>query len=544
MATRESMVDESRNSAIVRDVDSALAEAYGIEKLDEALRVIAEQGRLMIGAHQAALSYIPDGNFKVAVHAIALSDKYEKYRSYDVMPTGEGIWALIIEQKVGVCLTQEELIRHPGWKNFSDLKDARAIEHPPLRGWLAVPILARRGDFVGLLQLSDKYEGEFTQEDLDLLTHLAKLVAPTLELQSVNKELQDRTKDLRNSEERFRAAFEQAAVGIAHVAPDGKFLRVNQKLSEIVGYPPDELMTRTFQEITYPEDLDADLENVRRVLDGDIETYSMDKRYYRKDKSLVWTNLTVALVRDDAGQPEYFISVIEDISRQKNAEEQLRSEGLLLMKLLDLQEQERQMVAHDIHDGFVQDVIGAHMHLQSIHGAVDPAKTESSVALADALLQNAIAEGRRLIRDLRPMVLDESGVIEAIVHLIADKQKNEGLTVTFAHDVIFDRLDTRLEGALFRIVQEALNNVTHHGQVNHADVQITQTNGMLQLVVRDRGVGFNPEQVSPDRFGLRGIRERARLFGGTATIESVPAEGTTVTVQLPLNVTRGRQHVP
>ena len=122
-------------------------------------------------------------------------------------------------------------------------------------------------------------------------------MAPTLELQSVDANLQVRTKDLRNSEERFRATFDQAAVGIAHVAPDGRFLRVNQKLSEIVGYSPDELLTLTFQEITYPEDLDADLENVRRVLGGDIKTYSMEKWYYRKDNSLVWINVTVALVR-------------------------------------------------------------------------------------------------------------------------------------------------------------------------------------------------------------------------------------------------------
>ena len=400
------MIDKSRNSAIVR-LDSALAEAYGIEKLDDALRVIAEQGRITIGAHQAALSYIPEGNFKVAVHAIALSDKYEKYRSYDVMPSGGGIWALIIEQKVGVCMTHEELIGHPGWKNYSDLKDARGTEHPPLRGWLAVPILAKSGDFVGLLQLSDKYEGEFTQVDLDLLTHLAQLIAPTLELQSV---------------------------------------------------------------------------------------YT-----------------------------------------------QLSSERTLLVKLLDLLEEERQEVAHDIHDGFVQDVVGAYMHLQSIHGALEPANIDSRVAIVAELLQKAIAEGRRLIRDLRPIVLDESGVIEAVLHLIADKRKNDGFTVAFTHEVEFDRLDTRLEGTIFRIVQEALNNVTHHGQVDHAVVQITQIDGALKLVVQDRGVGFNPEHVSADRFGLRGIRERARLFGGTATIESVPGEGTTVTVQLPLNNTCGWQ---
>ena len=156
------------------------------------------------------------------------------------------------------------------------------------------------------------------------------------------------------------------------------------------------------------------------------------------------------------------------------------------------------------------------------------------VGLVEALLQKAITEGRRLIRDLRPMVLDESGVVEAIVHLIADEEKNEGFTVAFAHDVKFDRLDPRLEGTIFRIVQEALNNVKRHGQTDRAAVQMTQTDGTLQLVVRDRGVGFDLAHVSQDRFGLRGICERARLYGGTAMIETVPAGGTTVTVQLPL----------
>lgn len=126
------------------------------------------------------------------------------------------------------------------------------------------------------------------------------------------------------SEARFEATFEQAAVGIALVAPDGRWLRVNRKLCAIVGYPPEELLTKTFQDITYPEDLNADLEFVRRMLAQEIDTYAMEKRYFRKDGSLVWINLTVALVRRPEGAPDYFISVIEDISARKVAQEALR----------------------------------------------------------------------------------------------------------------------------------------------------------------------------------------------------------------------------
>ncbi len=126
--------------------------------------------------------------------------------------------------------------------------------------------------------------------------------------------------ELHESELRFRATFDQAAVGIAHVATDGHWLRVNQKLCDIVGYRYDELLTRTFQEITHPADLDADLEHVRQMLSSERATYAMEKRYLRKDGGYVWCNLTVSLVCKPDGTPDYFISVVEDIQPRKEAE--------------------------------------------------------------------------------------------------------------------------------------------------------------------------------------------------------------------------------
>ncbi|MHB1557063.1 MAG: PAS domain-containing sensor histidine kinase, partial [Isosphaeraceae bacterium] len=123
----------------------------------------------------------------------------------------------------------------------------------------------------------------------------------------------------------FRATFEQAAVGVAHVAPDGRWLRVNRKLCEILGSTEAELFGRTIQDITHPDDLEADLASARRLLAGEIDTYAMEKRYFRGDGSLVWTNLTVSLARTPDGAPDYFISVVEDISARRLAEEQFRT---------------------------------------------------------------------------------------------------------------------------------------------------------------------------------------------------------------------------
>lgn len=122
----------------------------------------------------------------------------------------------------------------------------------------------------------------------------------------------------------YDATFDQAAVGIALVATDGRWLRVNRTFSAIVGYTPDELLAKTFQDITHPDDLDADLGQVRRMLAREIDTYTLEKRYICKDGSLVWINLTVALVWKPDGKPDHFISVIEDISTRKAMEVTLR----------------------------------------------------------------------------------------------------------------------------------------------------------------------------------------------------------------------------
>ena len=138
---------------------------------------------------------------------------------------------------------------------------------------------------------------------------------------------------LRESEEINQATFDQAAVGIAHVGIDGSWLRVNDRLCAIVGYPREDLLRMTFQDITHPDDLKIDLEYVRQVLSGEIKIYSIEKRYLRKDLSLVWVNLTVSLVMNSKGEPRHFISVVEDITERKQAEhaleERLKFETLL-----------------------------------------------------------------------------------------------------------------------------------------------------------------------------------------------------------------------
>jgi PAS domain S-box-containing protein len=140
---------------------------------------------------------------------------------------------------------------------------------------------------------------------------------------------------LRASEERLRAIFNQAAVGIAVASLDGRFLQINQKCSDILGYQPDEITRLTFRDITHPDDLAATLAGVEELVGGARRDWSMEKRYLRQDGSVVWSLTTVTILRDADGQPLQFIGAIEDITAKKEAEAVLRDEARILALLND-----------------------------------------------------------------------------------------------------------------------------------------------------------------------------------------------------------------
>jgi len=126
-----------------------------------------------------------------------------------------------------------------------------------------------------------------------------------------------------STESFFRNTFDYVAVGIAQVSPEGKFLRINQHFSEIIGYSASEMIGNTFQSITHPDDLEEDLDLIQQLLDGKIPSYSMEKRYLHKQGHIVWVHLTVSIIRSESGEPDYFISVVKDITDRKKAEKAL-----------------------------------------------------------------------------------------------------------------------------------------------------------------------------------------------------------------------------
>jgi signal transduction histidine kinase len=204
-------------------------------------------------------------------------------------------------------------------------------------------------------------------------------------------------------------------------------------------------------------------------------------------------------------------------------------------EVLRLYEQERRLIAYEIHDGLIQEVTGAQMQLEALAQSeqVPPGPVRDQIELALELIRRAVREGRRLINGLRPAVLDELGVVAAIDALIQD-QPAGGPSIEFVASFPCERLEPFLEMAIYRIAQEAITNVRRHSQSDRAEVRLARLDDRIRMEIRDEGVGFAPARIEEKRLGLQGIRERARLLGGRAEIDSAPGEGARVFVDLPL----------
>ena len=380
-------------------------------------------------------------------------------------------------------------------------------------------------------------------------------------------------RELQENEQRFRATFEQAAVGIAHVAADGRWLKVNQKLCDIVGYSRDELLQKTFQDITHPDDLDTNLDNVRRILAGEIDAHSMEKRYIRKDGSVVWIYLTISVVRQ-AGQAghqpagdrsEYLISVIEDISERKRAEEE---NARLETQLQQAQKMEAigQLaggVAHDFNNMLA--VILGHAELametvggdQQIHGDLE--QIYVAAQRSSEITRQLLAFARK--QAIVPKVIDLNGVVRAILKMLR-RLIGEDVELTWkpGSELWSIKMDpAQIDQILANLCVNARSAIVGVGMITVETANCTFDEeycavhaGFLpgeyvRLTVSDNGCGMSRE-VLPHIFepffttkevgkgtglGLATVYGAVKQNNGFINVYSEPGEGTTFRIYLP-----------
>ncbi len=274
------------------------------------------------------VSRISDGQYII----LAIEPETMSLASGDAMPLGETYCSVVVDREVTVAVS------HAG-------QDAALCGHPAYRemqleAYLATPIRVN-GEIYGTLNFSSPAARKlpFHDTDVELVELMAGRIGQIIEQDQLDRERQRAMSQLRENTALFESAFEHAAIGMALVSLEGRWLRVNNAAIELLGYSETELLTIDFQALTHPDDLDKDLELLREMLAGERDTYRMEKRYFHKNGQEIWALLSVSMVRDENSKPEYFVSQIQDISAQKRAETELLHRQKQLEALNDRLEQ-------------------------------------------------------------------------------------------------------------------------------------------------------------------------------------------------------------
>jgi len=372
---------------------------------------------------------------------------------------------------------------------------------------------------------------------------------------------------LAESESAFRASFHQAAVGMAQVAPDGRWLRVNQRLCDIVGYPPEELLRLSFQDITHPDDLDADLGCVRQVLAGEIATYSMEKRYLRRDRGQVWVNLTVGLVRGGDGAPAYFVSVVEDITERKQAGEALQRlneelEGRVALRTAQLEALNKELeafsysVSHDLKaplrgvDGYSQLLEKDYGGRLDDDGRLFIRNIRSSAAQMHQLIEDLLNYSRMERRALQSVSIDLPALVRAVAAERSAELERGGVQLVVELPQLSLRAD---RDGLAMVLRNLLENAIKFSRTSRPPVVRIGARceaGRLLLWVSDNGIGFDmkfhdrifdifqrlqrAEDYPGTGVGLALVRKAAQRMEGRVWAESAPGAGAKFLLEIPL----------
>jgi two-component system, cell cycle sensor histidine kinase and response regulator CckA len=368
--------------------------------------------------------------------------------------------------------------------------------------------------------------------------------------------------ELRQAGERLARVFDAAPIGEAVVATDGRFLHVNHSLCELVGYSRDELLAGTFQQITHPDDLDADLALVRQVLDGEIRSYQLEKRYLKKDGGVAWVLLSVSLVRDEHNFPLHFIAQVEDISERKRADE--LEEQLRHSQKLEAVGQLAGGVAHEFNNMLM--AITAYSGL--LLGRLEPESplrhdVEQIQGAADrgaSVTRQLLAFGRKQM--LRPQVVDLNEVADASLAFLRPLVDSSiALEARLDPDVPAVTADpAQIEQVLMNLVLNARDAIGTDGTVtigtgtatvseSTAAREQVEPGRYVTLSVADTGRGmdgytrskiFEPffttkEPGEGTGLGLSTAHGIVQQSGGFISVESEEDAGATLTVFLPVS---------
>lgn len=333
---------------------------------------------------------------------------------------------------------------------------------------------------------------------------------------------------LEASEKRYRELFENANDVVFTTDLAGLFTSINRAGEDLTGYKRSEVTSMNFAAVVAPEHVALARRMLERKVKGEVERTQYEIEIVTRDGRRIPVEVHTALTYQD-GKPVGVHGIARDVTERKQAEDALRW-------LNERLEEEAKRIAHALHDEAGQLLSSVHLALEEFARGL-PKGARAGLGTVKELLDQIEEELRRLSHELRPTVLDDLGLLPALEFLADRVSKRSGLVITVG-GTTERRLPAFVETALYRSVQEALNNVMRHAKATHVRVEFREEEGVIECSVRDDGVGFNVPAVQARRgergLGLLGIRERAGALGGTLAIRSALGQGTEVRITIPV----------
>jgi len=339
---------------------------------------------------------------------------------------------------------------------------------------------------------------------------------------------------LRESEEKFRSVFQDAGIGMVIVSPEGRFLGANGSFCDSLGYTQEELLTRSVEAITLPEDWPMFSQRLRTALDDGSGFHRIEKRCLHKTGRIVYTESSGSLIRNSQGDPQYFVGEVLDVTKRKEAEETIAG---INRRLVEAQEAERARIARELHDDVNQRIALAATDIEQLKQDLPTSIAELRSRLSEVWQQLiTVSTGVQSIsRQLHSPQLEYLGIVAATRSFCREFATRANVEINFKADDVPNNVSHDVSLCLFRIMQEALQNATKHSQVRHFEVTLSCSGGQLHLTVSDRGIGFDADTPTAQTgLGLISMHERARLVNGTISIDSKRMGGTTIHVRVPL----------
>jgi PAS domain S-box-containing protein len=340
--------------------------------------------------------------------------------------------------------------------------------------------------------------------------------------------------ELRTSEEKFRSVFKDAGVGMVIVSFEGRFLAANEAFCDCLGYTEEELLEKTVQSITFPEDWPRFSQKLREALKQGTGFQRVEKRCLHKSGRIVTTESSASLIYGSSGEPRYFVGEVLDITQRKLAEEVLSG---VSGRLIEAHEEERSWIARELHDDFNQRVALLATMLERVKQDL-PAAEEAARRGVEEASQHITELGsdiQALSHRLHSSKLEYLGLAPAIAGFCKEFSDRQNVKIDFHSENIPDALPKEISLCLFRVVQEAVQNSLKHSGERRFDVSLKCAKSEIELNVHDSGVGFDPEKtISGHGLGLTSMKERLKLVDGQLSIDSQPHEGTTIHARVPL----------